>query len=105
MTEEEIKEVKAQLATIKPGENYPTNVTITETADGKTVKVKFLLQSYFVGMYCAIYVGDGGMPHQTGDHNNKTLVTKLKKDISKALKRGATVEIGSLAPVKTEMSA
>lgn len=86
---------KDQLAAIKPGKNYPSQVEITE--DGKTIK--FCLQSYIVGMYMAIYI-DGQCVCQTGDHNNKTRVAALKKDIEKAIGRGATVEIGSLQEVK-----
>ena len=87
--------LQKQLATIKPGENYPSSVTITE--EGKTIK--FCLQSYFVGMYYAIYI-DGLCVCQTGDFNNKKCVAGLKKNIAKAIARGATVEIGSLQLVK-----
>ena len=90
-----------KLKEIKAGKNYPTSVTITEDFDGKEVTIKFLLQSYIVGMYCAIHFPNETIPHQTGDHNNKTFVTKLKKDIKKAIARGATVEIGSIVPIKT----
>jgi hypothetical protein len=90
-----------KLKQIKAGTNYPSSVTITETHEGKEVVVKFLLQSYIVGMYCAIHFPNETIPHPTGDHNNKTFVTKLKKDIKKAIARGATVEIGSILPVKT----
>ena len=90
-----------QLKQIKAGTNYPTNVTITENIEGEETTVKFILQSYIVGMYCAIYFGNETMPHQTGDHNNKTFVGKLKKDIKAAIERGAKVEIGTIAPIKT----
>lgn len=86
------------LKAIKPGENYPTEVTVTE--DGKTIK--FCLCSYFVGMYLAVYI-DGNCVCQTGDHNNKKCVAGLKKDLVNAIKRGATVEFGSLHPVKKDM--
>ena len=88
---------KEQLKEIVPGETYPGSVVITEP--GGDV-VKFLLQSYFVGMYCAIYPPNVTQPIQTGDHNNKTFVRKLKTDINKALKRGAKVEIGYVRPIK-----
>jgi len=86
------------LAQIKPGKNYPASVSVTEK-DGH--RIKFLLQSYFVGMYCAIYTDEGRLPFQTGDHNDKTFVGKLKRDLARATKRGATVEIETLLPVKT----
>lgn len=76
---------------IIPGKNYPSQVEIKE--DGHVAK--WLLQSYYVGMYCAFYF-DGQLANQTGDHNNKSFVAKLKKDIIKAKERGATIEIGSL---------
>ena len=85
-----------QIKAIKPGVNYPSFVCIEEP-DHQVIK--FLLQSYFVGMYCAIHVGDSRMPAvQTGDRNNKTFVTKLKRDLNKALVRGATLQIGALRP-------
>jgi hypothetical protein len=86
---------------IKPGKNYPTSVTITEMVEGKEMEIRFLLQSYIVGMYCAIHFRKGDVPAQTGDHDNKKFVKGLVKDIKKAIRRGAKVEIGSIAPVKT----
>jgi hypothetical protein len=97
MSEETMKRLKE----IKAGTNYPSNVTITEIVDGKSIKIRFLLQSYIVGMYCAIHTPNDTIPHQSGDNNNRTFVTRLKKDIKKAIERGATVEIGSIVPVKT----
>ncbi len=88
------------LKAIKPGVNYPASVTVEEPDHSR---IMFLLQSYFVGMYCAIHVNESRMPHQTGDHNNKTFVTNLKRDLKKSLARGATVEVGPLRPVKTEV--
>ena len=89
------------LKLIKPGINYPSKVTVEEVVDGKTMLVKFLLQSYAVGMYCAIYVNSEHPPAQIGDHNNKKVVTSLKKDLAAAIKRKAKVTIGTLQPVKT----
>lgn len=101
------------LGTIKPGKNYPSFVKITEPwppakiagteVQGKMTEVRFNLCSYVVGMYAAIYFPGQSQPVQTGDHNNKSFVTKLKKDIQRAIKRGATVEISGIRPVKTEM--
>lgn len=88
------------LKAIVPGKTYPAEVIITETVEGKEMVVKFCLQSYFVGMYRAVYL-DGRLALQDGDHNNKSCVAGLKKDIQKALKRGAKVEIGTIRPVKT----
>ena len=85
------------LRDIKPGVNYPRMVIITET-DGMVVN--FYLQSYIVGMYCAIHFPDRDMPVQRGDNNNKTFVRELKATIKSAIKRGAKVEIGALWPVK-----
>jgi hypothetical protein len=86
-----------QLKAIKPGKTYPRSVDITEMYDGEEMKIRFLLQSYCVGMYCAIHAGPG-VPCQTGDHNNRNFVTKLKKDVVKAIQRGAKVEIGTIYP-------
>ena len=96
------KELKQQLATIKPGETYPAYVEIKEKTDkGKDIRIKFLLQSYVVGMYCAIHINGSDVPDiQTGDHDNKKFVSGLKRDIKKALKSGGTVEIGDLREVK-----
>ena len=96
------KELKQQLAEIKPGETYPAHVMIKEKTDtGKDISIKFLLQSYISGMYCAIHINGSDVPDvQTGDHDNKKFVTKFKRDIKKALERGGTVEIGDLRDVK-----
>ena len=89
-----------QLALIKPGKTYPSYVEINEKVDGEDQTVKFNLQSYMCGMYCAIYFPCRQMPLQRGDHNNKSFVTKLKKDIAKAIERGADVVIGSIQDIK-----
>lgn len=89
-------ELKTQLKSIVPGQTYPTSVNITET-DGTVVR--FVHQSYIVGMYCAIYV-NGQLATQGGDHDNKKHVARLKRDIVESDKRGATIEIGSVIPVK-----
>ena len=98
-------ELERQLKAIVPGKTYPLSVVITEPAGtGKPEAgyvVKFLLCSYLVGMYCAIYFNGSSQPRQCGDHNNKGFVTKLKKDIAKAIARGAKVEISGIQPVKT----
>jgi hypothetical protein len=52
-------------------------------------------------MYAAMYI-DGKILLQTGDHNNKSFVAKLKKTIAAAIARGAKVEISSpFVPVKS----
>jgi len=99
MKEAPAKSTADTLKAIKPGETYPRDVIITES-DGTIVK--FLLESYFVGMYCAVYI-NGDLCQQTGDHNNKSFVARLKKDIQKALKRDATIEFGAVFPVKKDM--
>jgi len=81
---------------IVPGKTYPKYVSIKEK-DGMHIELR--LNSFFVGMYCEIQI-NGKLAGQVGDHNNKKFVTGLKKDITKAMERGATVEIGSIAPVK-----
>ena len=105
-TTEVSEALQAQLDSIIPGKTYPRYVEIAEAIEGKKWVVQFNLQSYTVGMYAAIYFREEGvsghvMPQQTGDHNNKGFVLKLKKDIKKALERGATVTIESVVPVKT----
>ena len=85
------------LKQIKPGKNYPYRVEVTEP-DG--MKIVFNLNSFYCGMYCAIYVGANQMPQQTGDHNNKTFVAQLKRDLKKAITRGATVEISGIRDCK-----
>jgi hypothetical protein len=91
--------IDEQLKAIVPGKTYPRQVTVNEP-DGH--EVKFLLQSYYVGMYCAIHLDGGAIPHQVGDHNNTTFVRKLKKDLKVAIKRGATVEISGMANCQLE---
>jgi hypothetical protein len=95
-----MNDIQEKLKMIVPGKTYPQSVHIVEQVDGKEMKIRFLLQSYVVGMYCAIHFPHCQIPEQTGDHNNKTLVAKLKKDIAKAIERGAQVEIGAIIPIK-----
>lgn len=95
--------IEEQLKEIKPGVNYPASVTVKEKVEGKDTTVSFLLQSYYVGMYCSIGI-NGEHAHQCGDHNNKTFVRKLVQDIRSAIKRGASVEIGTLRPVKKDFA-
>ena len=93
------KTIEEQLKEIKPGKTYPRHVEIDEHGpDGKPAKVEFHLQSYYVGMYCALHI-DGRLVAQLGDQNNKTFVTKLKADIKRAIVRGAKVKIGSIRPI------
>jgi len=82
-----------------PAKHYPSSVTITETIEGKPVVLRFLLQSYLVGMYCAMYI-DGKLACQRGDHNNRTFLRKLLKDVKAAEGRGATVEMGDIQPIQ-----
>ena len=89
--------IQEQFNQIVPGKTYPSQVEVIEK-DGN--RAKFLLQSYIVGMYCAIYFNNATIPAQTGDHNNKSFVSKLKKDLIKALDRGAIVTIGEIRVVK-----
>lgn len=91
-------ELTKALKAIVPGKTYPRDVTVFEP-DGRTVQ--FMLQSYLTGMYCSIAL-NGVLQCQTGDHNNKTLCTKLKGDLIKAQKRGARIEIGPVVPVKKD---
>ena len=89
-------ELLEALEKIVPGKTYPASVKVTETVGGKPLKLVFLLQSYYVGMYCAIHVNDARMPHQTGDHNNTKLVRGLKRDLLRAAERGAEIKVGPL---------
>ena len=90
-----------QLKAIVPGKTYPKNVKVTEK-DGTVVT--FHLNSFFVGMYCAIHINGSTMPAiQSGDHNNKKFVSGLKRDINKAIARGATVEICGISPIQSTM--
>lgn len=91
-----------QLKQIKPGKTYPSYVKITEAVKGKKMVVQFYLNSYYIGMYCAIHI-NGHIASQTGDRNNKTFCTKLKKDIAKAIARKAKIEIGSIRNCQLEM--
>lgn len=98
--------LEEKLKAIKPGKTYPNAVYVTETIDGEECKIRFLLQSYYVGMYCAIYVSESTrIPHQTGDHDNKRIVRRLKKDVKAAIGRGAKVEIGDVLNCKLSLSA
>jgi hypothetical protein len=89
------------LKKIKPGKTYPTSVTVTEP---NGMVVKFLLCSYFVGMYCAIHLNGNSMPvSQTGDRNNIKFCRGLKRDLNKAIARGAVVEIGTIRDCQLTM--
>lgn len=87
------------LKLIVPGKTYPDEVTISEEVNGKPMVVKFCFNSFFVGMYCCIYI-NGNVARQGGDRNNKSCITSLKKDLKRALSRGAEVEIGTIRQVK-----
>jgi hypothetical protein len=93
-------ELQAQLDSIIPGKTYPRYVSIKEEHEGKPVHVEFNLNSFVVGMYCAVSF-NGETMSQTGDYDNRKLVRGLKKDIVKAIERGATVLIEGIAQVKT----
>ncbi len=88
------------LKKIVPGKTYPAEVTVNDTFEGKPMMVKFCYNSFFVGMYCCVYI-NGNVASQGGDRNNKTCMTRLKKDLKAALARGATVEIGDIRQVRT----
>jgi hypothetical protein len=92
-----MNETKKALAKIIPGKNYVNFVEVTEN-DG--TEVRFYMQSYIVGMYAAIHFKGASTPIQTGDHDNKRFMRGLKKDLEKAIKRGAKIEFGSIIPVK-----
>lgn len=91
------------IKSIKPGENYPSFVLIEAKVKGQKLKLKFLLNSFYVGMYCAIYINDAVVPQQTGGYDNKKFVRGLKRDITKAVERGAKVTIGQMRSVKKTM--
>ena len=101
MTDDQKTAIRETMKKIVPGKTYPRRVTIREIFNNEPIEVIFILQSYVVGMYCAIYFPNTSTPIQTGDHNNKTFVTKLKKDISSAIDRNADVEISCIENVKT----
>ena len=111
MTAERIKIVESQLKEIKPGKNYPGSVCIVEprTSELATLDVedpdkrtvRFYLNSFFVGMYCAIYFPGQTLPHQNGDNDNKKFVRGLIKDIKKAIARNVDdIRIGPLRECK-----
>lgn len=88
------------LKAIVPGKTYPSDVTVSEEFNGKPMVVKFCFNSFIVGMYCCVYI-NGNVAQQGGDHNNKSCIASLKKDLKAALARGAKVEIGDIRQVKT----
>lgn len=88
-----------QLEAIRPGKTYPSYVKVVE---GDGTILEFHLNSFYVGMYCAIHV-NGKVVMQTGDRNNKTLCTKLKKDLKGAIERKCTVEVGAIRECQLEM--
>lgn len=90
-------ELQTKLDSILPGKTYPLQVDIVEKDGAATVK--FQMQSYLTGMYCAIHF-NGQLAGQGGHSNQKTFTRGLKKDIVNALNRGATVTIGTIANVK-----
>lgn len=93
--------IEEQMKQIVLGKTYPTYVAITE-ADGN--KIEFHLNSFYVGMYCAIHV-NGEYDTQTGDYDNTGVCEWLKQDILEAIKRNAIVEIGSIRKCQLELSA
>lgn len=98
--------LEEKLKAIKPGKTYPNSVFVTETIDGEKCKTRFLLQSYYIGMYCAIYASESTrIPHQMGDHDNKRIVRNLKKDVKAAIERGAKVEIGNIVNCVLDLKA
>ena len=109
MTAEQKQLIAEKLKCIRPGQTYPTSVIIIERAIGELTDtsltartIKFYLNSFQCGMYCAIFVGDQIIPMQTGDNNNKTFVRKIEGDIRKALNRDVeSIEIGSILQVKS----
>lgn len=100
MTQAQTKAFSESMAQIQVGKNYPCSVAITEMVKGKKMILTFALQSYLVGMYACIRI-NGELIQQTGDHDNKKFVGGLVRDMKKAVKRGAIVEIGSIFPVKS----
>lgn len=88
------------LKAIVPGKTYPSDVTVSEKFNGKPMVVKFCFNSFFVGMYRCVYI-NGDVASQGGDHNNKSCIAGLKRDLKAALARGAKVEIGDIRQVKT----
>ncbi len=91
--------VAEQLKSIVPGKTYPAYVKVEEKG---MPLLEFHLNSFYVGMYCAIHV-NGNVAAQNGDHNNALMVRKLKKDIAKAIERGAKIEISDIRPCKLTM--
>jgi|ERR1035437_3734215 hypothetical protein len=92
--------IKEQLCRIIPGKTYPSYVKVEEKdKSGKQMLVEFHLNSFFVGMYCAVHI-NGNVATQTGDYDNKKFTRGLKKDLAKAVARGAKIEIGSIRDCK-----
>ncbi len=88
------------LKQIIPGTTYPAYVKVEEK-DG--LVVEFHLNSFYVGMYCAIHV-NGKLAHQSGDRNNKGLIGSLKKDLKAAFARGASVDFSNVRMCQTTMN-
>jgi len=88
-----------QLEKIIPGKTYPSYAKVVDKGEKP---VEFYLNSFYVGMYCAIHV-DGHVAVQTGDHDNKRFCRMLKEDLNRAIARGADVEIGSICECKLTM--
>lgn len=95
-------ELQEKLKSIIPGKTYPRCVTITHKDDNTTDK--FYLQSYFVGMYCALHINGASMPVQCGDYDNKRFVRGLIKDIKRCAANGAEIEIGDICEVKHDFN-
>lgn len=97
---DDTKDIMAKIAEITPGVNYPISVEITESVEGTPVTIRFLLNSFVVGCYMAIYFPNQSLPTQVGDYDNKKTVRLLKKEMLRALKSGGKVEIGAIRPIK-----
>lgn len=105
-------ELQAKLDEIIPGKNYPSYVKIVEPetakpvdfagtkVQGKPMTVTFNLNSFVVGLYCAMSV-NGQHSHQAC-HTPKPFTKKFKQSVIQAIERGAEVEISGIRPLKTE---
>ena len=91
------QDLQTKLDSIIPGKTYPRTVTIEEIIDKKPTQISFTFQSYICGLYCVVSINDepANLASQSA-HKTKSFTTKFKKDIIKAIQRGATVTIGSV---------
>jgi hypothetical protein len=86
------------LKNFNPRDNYPSSLIVKELINGKVETLRFNLQSYQTGLY--VSVSDGTHDNQAA-YKATPFLRGFKRDISKALERGACLQLGYLKNLLT----